>query len=97
MLILEATFIRDLRVRKIFMLPLQFVSILVVSVNSATIDPHKPHTTIDPHSPGPHCWDVSTYGNVYYRHVKREKCMTEFPKIPVPRKKRVSRYHSRIL
>lgn len=66
-----------------------FVSILVVSVNSATIDPHKPHTTIDPHSPGPHCWDVSTYGNVYYHHVKREKCMTEFPKIPVPRKKRV--------
>jgi len=63
-----------------------FVSILVVSVNSATIDPHK---TLDPHTPGPHCWDVSTYGPVTHWKMEKEKCMTEFPKIPVPKKKRV--------
>lgn len=65
-----------------------------MSVNSATTGekgPHipGPHATIDPHTPGPHCWDVSTYGPVYYMHENREKCMTEFPKKTVPKKKKV--------
>ena len=62
----------------------QFMSLLVVSVKSAK-------KTLNPHDSGPHCWDVSIYDTPYTIPKEREKCSTEFPKITVPKKTKVSK------
>ena len=67
-----------------FMISLQLMSMLAVSVKSAK-------KTLNPHDSGPHCWDVSIYEDVYHIKKDREKCSTEFPKITVPKKTKVSK------
>ena len=66
---------------------------------SATATTHSPlnrtRRDIDPHSNNLHCIDVSTYEDVVWDQVPREKCKATFPKMTEQKQERVSRYNAR--
>ena len=70
-----------------------FYDVLTKSNDSTSYERNRRDVTgthVDPHSNDLHCVDVSTYEDVVWDELDREKCTASFSKIREPKREQVS-------